>query len=145
MLLAAIAIIGVTAASTLETGASIARYDAEKQLQAIGTEFQRALETYSAATPVGQHRRPKTVDDLLRDSRYPGVYRHLRQVYVDPLTGTGEWGTVRDAEGRIRALYSLAPGRPIKRTGFDLWQAHFEGATTYADWTFGVPNGERIK
>jgi type II secretory pathway pseudopilin PulG len=138
MLLAAVAIIGVAAASALALGASMGRREAEEQLLAIGTEFQRALETYAAATPVGQDRRPMSLDDLLRDPRYPGVRRHLREIYVDPLTGRAEWGVLRDVDGRIRGVHSIAPGHPIKQMGFELWQAHFERATSYAGWIFGA-------
>ena len=49
----------------------------------------------------------------------------------------GEWGLLRDAHGGIRAVFSLAPGRPLKHAGFDEQDAAFSGAKRYADWRFG--------
>jgi type II secretory pathway pseudopilin PulG len=152
LLLVTVTVIGVAASSAVVLGASLARRDAEQQLLAIGEEFQRALQTYAglpagaaagvAAMP-GVHG-PRTLDDLLKDPRSPGVRRHLRQLYADPLTGKQEWGMVRDADGHILGIYSLAPGRPIKRTEWPPQWAHFEEQESYAGWVFGVMGPGRV-
>ena len=69
-----------------------------------------------------------------------GLKRHLRKIHVDPMTGRQEWGLYVDPTGAIIGFYSLAAGVPLKRTGFELTQAHFENAATYASWVFGLPN-----
>lgn len=138
-LLLSIAVIGFTAAAANEIGSIQSRRSTEALLLAIGTEFQRALESYAAATPVGQPTTPSSLKDLLEDPRYPLIRRHLRKIHVDPLTGRAEWGLVRDPQGRIIGVFSLAPGNPIKQTGFPVWQNHFEETNSYSRWVFGRP------
>ncbi|HEY8357533.1 MAG TPA: type II secretion system protein [Ramlibacter sp.] len=152
LLLVAVAVIGVAASSAVVLGTSMARRDAEQQLLAIGEEFQRALQTYAGLPPgvaargagMPGARGPRTLDDLLKDPRAPGIRRHLRQVYADPLTGRQEWGIVRDPDGHILGIHSLAPGRPIKRTEWPPQWAHFEEQESYAGWVFGVTAPARV-
>jgi type II secretory pathway pseudopilin PulG len=145
ILLLAIALIGIAASSAVSLGATMARRDAELQLLAIGAEFDQALRSYAgvpgSAAAVAGARGPRNLEDLLRDSRFPGVRRHLRQLYADPLTGSAEWGLVRDREGYIIGLHSLARGRPIKRSGFAPRLSHLEEAEDYASWYFGLHEG----
>jgi hypothetical protein len=75
----------------------------------------------------------------------PGVRRHLRQIYADPLTGKEEWGLVLDSEGFIVGVHSLAEARPIKRTGWGPQRAAFEEAQSYKEWVFGLPNAGQAK
>jgi type II secretory pathway pseudopilin PulG len=142
LLLIAVALIGVVTSSALALGASLARRDAERQLLAIGAEFQQALYSYSGVAPgaaaLPSQRGPRSLDELLLDPRMPGIRRHLRQVYADPLTGRAEWGLVRDGQGFIVGIHSLAPGRPLKRTGFEPRLAHLEEAESYAVWVFSL-------
>lgn len=142
LLLVAIALIGLAASAAVSLGAAMARRDAERSLLAIGMEFEQALNSY-AGLPSGTvaprgARGPRLLDDLLKDPRAPGVRRHLRQLYADPLTGTNEWGIVRDDQGFIVGVYSLATGRPIQRGGFETASAQFEDADSYKGWIFGL-------
>ncbi|HEY4374422.1 MAG TPA: hypothetical protein VGN52_21050 [Burkholderiales bacterium] len=68
--------------------------------------------------------------------RLPGIRRHLRRLYADPLTGKPGWGTIPAPGGGIMGVYSLAKGTPIKIALFDPELADFEGKTSYADWQF---------
>ncbi len=142
LLLIAVAIIGVAASASLSMGSTMARRDAEQQLLAVGAEFQQALRSYAGlpygAGAVSPGRGPKTLDELLKDPRAPGVRRHLRQLYADPLTGKPDWGIVRDELGTIAGVYSQAAGVPIKQAGFEAPWAHFENARTYKEWVFGM-------
>lgn len=151
LLLVTIAVIGVGAAGAVSLGSAMARREAEEQLLAIGAEFERALYSYAAVPPSlpggtlppGIHG-PRDLEELLKDPRVPGVRRHLRQVYADPLTGKAEWGLVRDSQGWITGVYSLAEGRPIKRSGWAGRWVAFEGQETYSAWVFGFePNANR--
>ena len=142
LLLIAVALIGLVASASISLGATIARRDAEQQLLAVGAEFQKALQSYAgvpagAVTPTSG-RGPRSLDDLVKDPRTPGVRRHLRQIYADPLTGKAEWGLVTDSQGLIVGVYSLAEGKPIKRTGFEQGWLAFEEAESYANWVFGL-------
>jgi type II secretory pathway pseudopilin PulG len=141
LLIAAIALISLAASASLEYGASMTRRSAERELLAIGAEFQQALHSYAGVPDGGVAslaRGPKNLADLLRDPRVPGVRRHLRQLYADPLTGKAEWGLVLDPQGHIVGVHSLATGRPIQRTGFEPRFGRLEQAESYSGWVFGL-------
>jgi type II secretory pathway pseudopilin PulG len=144
MLLVSIALIGVAASASLSLGATIARRDVERELLAVGLEIQQSLYGYAGITgtspPATSARGPRHLDELLKDSRVPGIRRHLRQLYTDPLTGRNEWGVVRDAQGYIVGVYSLADGKPIRRIGFEPSLPHFEEAENYGQCVFGFPS-----
>ncbi|MES3001261.1 MAG: type II secretion system protein [Pseudomonadota bacterium] len=142
LLLLAVALISIAATAAVSLGGTMARRDAELQLLAVGAEFQRALSSYAGMPPGANAepmpgRGPRSLEDLLKDPRAPGIRRHLRQVYADPLTGKREWGLVRDSLGTITGVHSLAQGTPIKRSGFEAQWARFEEAADYGQWVFG--------
>jgi hypothetical protein len=113
------------------------RRAAEEELLAIGSEFRRALISYSSATPAGQLSTPPTLQALLKDPRYPDTRRHLRKLYFDPLTGTQQWGTVMSIDGKgIVGIYSLSKATPIKIGNFETQYQSFTDQTSYADWVF---------
>ena len=147
LLLIVIAVLGIVAGNTVSLGSQISRRDAEQSLLAIGGEFEAALRSYAGignALNAPNARGPRALEDLLKDPRSASIRRHLRQIYADPLTGKAEWGLVKDASGAIVGVYSLADGQPIKRSGFETRQAHFEEALTYQTWIFGLPEAARI-
>jgi len=144
LVLLAVALISLAATAAVSLGSTMARCDAERELLAIGEEFEIALRSYAGipiAAPNGvisAGRGPRSLDELLKDPRVPGVRRHLRQLYADPLTGKQEWGLVTDSQGFIVGVYSLAEGRPIKQGGFVAKWAHFDEAASYRQWGFGA-------
>jgi type II secretory pathway pseudopilin PulG len=147
LLLIAVAVIGIVAGNSLSLGSLVSRHHAEQSLLAIGGEYEAALRSYSgigAALNAPNSRGPRSLEDLLKDPRSPSIRRHLRQVYADPLTGKEEWGLVKDSAGFIVGIYSMAEGQPIKRSGFEARQAHFEDAPNYRAWIFGLPEAPRI-
>jgi type II secretory pathway pseudopilin PulG len=94
-LIVTVAIIGLVGAATLKVDALLRRAAAEQELLEIGATFSEALRSYADATPRGQPQLPPpSLQDLLKDPRYPGVRRHLRKIFVDPMTGKAEWGIV---------------------------------------------------
>jgi hypothetical protein len=140
-----VTLLALVASASLQAGTALARRNAEQELLAIGNEFQQALRSYAGApleSPTAPElmglRGPRTLEELLRDPRAPGIRRHLRRIYADPLTGRPDWGLVRDRDGLIVGVYSLAPGRPIRQAGFDATWAHFENSESYQDWIFGL-------
>jgi len=148
LLLLGIAVLALGASAALQLGAQAGRRDAERALLSVGAEYERALYSYAGMTvPAGHHasagalvaRGPRTLEELLKDPRVPGIRRHLRRLHADPLTGRADWGVVRDPAGFIVGVYSLSDGRPIKQLGFDARHAHFEEAPSYAKWVFGLP------
>ena len=136
-LLILLAIIGVAAAATMQLGAIYQRREAERELLAVGGEFQRALLSYALATPAGQPNQPRTLDDLLRDPRYPNAVRHLRKLYADPMTGKADWELVRSPDGQtIVGIHSVSHAHPIQVAHFPGEFAGFDGAKSYLDWVF---------
>jgi hypothetical protein len=114
------------------------RRAAEQSLLAIGAEFRSALISYASATPPGFSFTPTSIQDLLRDPRYPNfIRRHLRKLYVDPLTSQQEWGMIKSIDGGgIIGFYSLSTAKPIKVDHFELAFEKFKGAVSYRDWVF---------
>lgn len=136
-----IAIIGIISAASLQMGSLLERRAAEQELLDIGAEFREALISYAAATPVGQASMPQSLDDLLKDARYPSPRRHLRKLYADPITGREEWGTITAPSAAgvgIIGVHSLSEAIPIKVGNFDAPFQDFQGKTSYRDWHFIV-------
>jgi len=138
LVLLAVAVIGLVAASALQAGSQVSRRDAEEDLLGIGQTFQLAMLSYVNTTPGQAALGPRSLDELLRDPRVPGVRRHLRQIPHDPLTGRSEWGLVKSPDGQIIGMFSLAEGQPIKRTGFGPTLARLNNAPSYQAWVFGT-------
>ncbi|MES3020086.1 MAG: type II secretion system protein [Pseudomonadota bacterium] len=136
-LIVLVAIVGLTGAATLKINALLQRAAAEEELLDIGAAFSDALRSYAAATPRGQPYQPPTLQDLLRDPRTPGVRRHLRKVFVDPMTGKAEWGVqYLNGQSGVVALYSLSQARPFKLANFDARFRGFDNSARISDWKF---------
>jgi type II secretory pathway pseudopilin PulG len=153
-----VAVIGLVGAATLRLGVTMQRAAAEEELLRIGAEFSDALQSYAAATPPGQPTFPPSLKELLKDPRFPQVRRHLRRIYVDPVTGKPEWGLMRAginkpgspgaapgaalasamsaSEGGIIGIYSLSTSEPIKIGNFPQRFAGFNGKAHISDWKF---------
>jgi type II secretory pathway pseudopilin PulG len=134
-----VAIIGIASAASLQVGGLLGRRAAEEELLDIGAEFRTALIGYAAATPAGQMTMPQSLQDLVKDPRYPNLRRHLRKVYVDPITGADAWGTLTAPSAAgvgIIGVYSLSTARPIKIGNFDDPFKQFQDKRTYQDWKF---------
>lgn len=133
LLLLLLATLATVASHGVRLGQAFQRQEAEQALLQIGLSYRQALGSYVQAGAEA----PATLEDLLRDRRMPGVVRHLRRLYPDPLCGC-PWGLVRDARGGIVGIYSRAEGRPVRQSGWPPDLTHFEHARRYADWVFGI-------
>jgi len=134
-LLFAVVIMGVALASVGEVWRTMQQREKEMDLLFIGREFRRAITSYYEMAPVGKQELPRKLEDLLEDDRFPTVRRHLRKIYIDPMTGKPEWGLVRMGD-RIAGVYSLSNGVPIKQDGFKDGERDLAGAQSYRDWKF---------
>ncbi|WP_230028291.1 type II secretion system protein [Massilia sp. Bi118] len=155
-LIVLVAIIGLVGAATLKADALLRRAAAEEELLEIGAAFSAALTSYAEATPRGQPTQPPSLEELLKDPRVPGVRRHLRKIFVDPITGKAEWGIVWLNKGTgingsggsgVLAVYSLSQARPLKQANFDARFQNLENREHLADWKFaatgkGVAQGQ---
>ena len=147
-LIVLVTIIGLVGAATLKADALLRRAAAEEELLEIGAAFSAALTSYAEATPRGQPPQPPSLEELLKDPRVPGLRRHLRKIFVDPITGKAEWGIVwlnkgsgisnGSAGSGVVAVYSLSQSKPLKLANFDARFQNFENREYISDWKFGV-------
>jgi type II secretory pathway pseudopilin PulG len=134
-----VAILATATTMTVTLGAVMQRRLAEEELLFIGQQFRAAFKSYFEATPNGQRRYPQTLEDLVKDSRYPNPKRHLRKLFVDPITGKDDWIVVDAPGGGIMAVHSASEEHPIKLKEFDTGWNHLEDAKSYQEWLFGWP------
>lgn len=138
-LLVLLAILGLVGAAGLKMGSVLQRAAAEDELLDIGAAFSDALASYAAATPKGQLTQPPTLQELLKDPRFPTIRRHLRKLFVDPITGKSDWGLVRLGDkdsGGIIGVYSLSQSAPLKLSNFDTRFQGFDNKRHLSDWRF---------
>jgi type II secretory pathway pseudopilin PulG len=135
-LLIGVAIIGVGLAATGVHWATAQKREKERQLLFIGGEFRRAIAQYAEKSTNQVTRYPMSLDDLLKDTRYPITQRYLRQIYVDPMTGSRDWGLLKGPAGEIYGVFSQSEEAPLKVAGFDPADAQFEGRGKYSEWIF---------
>jgi type II secretory pathway pseudopilin PulG len=133
-----VAILALATSATVTLGSIAQRRQAELRLLEVGDLYRQAITSYLNSSPGGNRRYPGSLNDLLKDPRYPGVRRHLRQLYPDPITGKKEWGVVPAPGGGIMAVHSLSEAKPIKIAGFEAENQLFEGKLRYSEWAFGA-------
>jgi type II secretory pathway pseudopilin PulG len=137
-LLLGLALGAIALMAAVDSWALASRRDREQQLLFAGDQYRQALMRYYFAAPGGTPRvLPPSLEALLEDDRYPVPLRHLRRLYPDPITGTPEWGELRDGD-RIAGVYSLSEAEPVKRAGFPPAYDSFSGRGRYRDWVFAV-------
>ena len=145
-LLIAVAIIGAALAAAGVVWHTTQQRERERELLFVGGQMRQAIGHYYNAGGGPAKQYPQSLEDLLRDPRQPGVTRYLRKLYYDPITGTSEWGLVKDAGDRIVGVFSLSEERPIKQTNFSVADREFEGKEKYSEWAFVYrPKHARVK
>ncbi len=138
-LLFVVAVMGIALSIAVEVDSLNAQREKEKVLLATGRQFRTAIGRYTdAAAVAGRYEYPASLEDMLQDKRVPGIRRHLRKIFVDPMTGSNEWGLVR-LNGRIVGVHSLSQNVPLKQGLFEPDEARFEGKQKYSEWIFTYP------
>ena len=150
VLLFAVAIMGAGMAGTGIVWHTANQREKEVELLYIGNQYRAAIASYYLRTPGGPRAYPRSLEDLLKDPRFPGTVRHLRKLYRDPITNTSEWGLIGAPGGGIMGVYSLSEEAPLKRAEFDPPNRPLEDRArqlgekmVYRDWQFvfvGAPN-----
>lgn len=131
-----IAIIGIFLATAGIVWHVAAQREKEQQLLFAGGQIRAAIGRFYNAKAGPANQFPQTLADLLRDPRAPGVERYLRKLYADPISGTTQWGLVKDTDDRIMGVYSLSEEHPIKLAGFSADNKGFEDKEKYSQWVF---------
>ena len=114
------------------------RRQKERELIFVGRQFADAIGRYYESTPGAAKEYPPSLDALVADPRFPGVRRHLRRIYADPISGTTQWGKVIVAN-RIVGVYSESTAEPLKIGNFEPAQALFADSKKYSQWLFTYP------
>jgi type II secretory pathway pseudopilin PulG len=135
-LLIAVAIVGVWLSATANVLHLSVQREKEQELLYIGQQFRLALERYASSSQGNARRLPTRLEDLLLDERLLQKKRHLRRIYVDPMTGKAEWGLVQQGDGQITGVYSLSTAEPLKKAGFSVNDSGFVGKQSYSQWVF---------
>ncbi len=133
-----VALMGVGLLAVGEVWHTAQRREKEQALLFVGDQFRLAINAYYLHTPVTSKQQPypMSLEDLLKDPRYPTTQRYLRKIYLDPISGSSEWGLAKKPNGGIYGVYSLSEETPIKKANFKLADKEFEGKTKYAEWVF---------
>lgn len=147
-----VAILATTSATALQVGSVYRQRFDEEMLLAVGLELRIALDSYAALNVPNQPSQPARIQDLLRDPRSPGMVRHLRRLYADPMTGQAMWGEVRTLDNLgILGFYSLSKKTPVRQASFPEIFENFTGKSSYEDWVFSptapyalLQNGRKV-
>lgn len=135
VLLIAVAIFGAGLAAVGQVWQVLLQREREQELLYVGDQFRKAIDRYYA----GNRRYPRRLEDLVLDDRHPGIKRHVRKIFVDPMTGNAEWGTVELADGQVVGVHSLSDAKPLKKAGFGASDTDFAGKEKYSEWVFMAP------
>jgi type II secretory pathway pseudopilin PulG len=133
-----IAIMGVVLLTVGEVWHFAQQRAKEQELLFVGNQFRQAIKAYKVNTPAASRLQnyPMALEDLLKDPRSLSTRRYLRKIYLDPITGSAEWGLAKAPNGGILAVYSLSEKTPIKQSNFRPDESLFEGKTKYSEWVF---------
>jgi len=133
-LLGFVAVAGIGLAVLAQVWSAASQRERERELLFIGNQFRAAIASYYEQSP-GVKQYPRSLEELLDDKRFPTPTRHLRRLYLDPMSGSREWGLALHQDWII-GVHSLSETRPIKTAQFSLQDAGFVDAKHYTDWRF---------
>lgn len=147
----AAALAGIMLAGTGQVWQITSQREKEKELLFVGDQFRQAVMSYHDDASGGPKEYPESLEQLLEDKRGTTTKRHLRKIFIDPMTNTTDWGLVEEPEPEqenssvsistgkkkgIIGVYSVSKGMPIKVDNFKEHNADFSDAVTYQDWKF---------
>jgi type II secretory pathway pseudopilin PulG len=139
IVLVMVVIVGLSAGIAGTSWQTIVQRADEAELFWRGSQYRQAIQSYyeygsgSSRNKTGQY--PAKLDDLLKDPRSLASKKHIRQLYVDPVTD-GDWELVKDKTGRIIGVRSSSDREPFQQDGFPLGYEDFAGAASYSSWDF---------
>ena len=141
-LLALLSVLLLWTTVAMEVSTTAVRRDKEAELLFVGEQYRSALMNYYRA--VGRF--PNSLSEML-DSRTRGgqPQRFLRRLYIDPITGSKEWGLIKNPLGGIQGVYSLSELKPLKQANFDLGGSTFANASKYTEWKFMISGVAAIR
>ena len=130
-----VVLLGLAASLAGQSLGALLQREREAELIWRGQQYRQAIGSYYNLKHGGQGMYPAKLEDLLRDPRSPGVVRHLRRLYTDPMTGK-EWELVKDPAEKLIGVRSSSDLVPFQQAGFPKGLENFEGKTAYREWEF---------
>lgn len=112
-LLILVALMSIVLAATGLVWHTETQREKERELLFAGEQFRRAIGAYYDRSP-GEKKWPGKLEDLLHDRRFPTTQRYLRRLYVDPMTGSADWGLVKGPESEIVGVYKSLGPNPVQ-------------------------------
>lgn len=135
-LLITLAISGIVLMAMVDNWAVERQRQREQELLFVGDQYRLAIQHYYYGAPSGQTRQlPTSLQAMLDDDRYPQPVHHLRRLYLDPITGSDDWGEVR-VQDRLVGVFSKSEAHPLKQAGFSPVYESFKEREHYTDWVF---------
>lgn len=128
--------LSLAATATLQVNSLMAQRAAEDELIDIGLQFKAALRSYANASLPHMNTYPSSLDELVKDTRFPVLKRHLRKVPIDPMIKQARWGLVHAKDGGIVGIFSLSEKKAIKVASFPEDLSKLEGTAFYREWIF---------
>ena len=131
-----IIIVSVSLMAVQKQWSTIMKRDREKELFFRTSQIIGAIESFYQNSPGESQHYPHSLKVLLKDNRFPGLKRHLRKMFKDPMTKGGDWGIVYDGKGGIKGVFIQSQKEPIKKGGFPEEYESFENKKKYSEWKF---------
>lgn len=136
VVLVALFLLALASEAVMRVVSQQAQREREERLLQVGQAYQRAIGTYYESSPGSVKQWPRVLDDLVDDRRFVGIRRHLRELYADPVARSAAWGLIREPDGGISGVYSLAEGQPLLEAAGAHWADPVLQARRFADWRF---------
>lgn len=113
------------------------RRDREDELLRVGQLYAQAIAAYYEASPGSLKQYPLSLSSLLQDTRFIGTRRHLRRLYLDPISPGRPMQPIHGSDGTLRGVYSSSELEPLRRAPmrFDR-MAEIPPSTQYKQWAF---------
>ena len=138
MVLVSVTLLGLMAGIAGSSWKTIVQQAKEADLLWKGNQIRRAIGSYyKTSFSQGSAAKvfPSELKHLIQDPRSLEVMRHLRRVYVDPMTG-GDWETIKDPSGKIIGVRSKSNKVPFKQNNFLEENKGFARQQSYHGWLF---------
>ncbi|PNU19845.1 type II secretion system protein [Geothermobacter hydrogeniphilus] len=138
IVLVMVVIMGLSMGIAGSTWRTVVQRAKEQELLFRGDQYRRAIESYFSVKHGGKTGLlPSSLEDLLKDPRFPGTVRHIRKLYKDPMTGE-DFVIIKDKRsgGRIKGVRSDSKQVPFKKDGFAKEYEKFADAASYREWEF---------
>ncbi|SET12533.1 hypothetical protein SAMN05216326_11289 [Nitrosomonas marina] len=113
---------GIVLAATGQVWQIKMKREKELELLFIGDQYRKAIMSYYNSQVAGVREYPESLEELLEDKRGPATVRHLRKIYIDPMTMEDKWGVVEEeavpqqAQSQNNSAGNANPASPASNT-----------------------------